>query len=291
VRWGQAKAVMIAVFLLLDACLGWRLTAGQATAVAPAPAVSPTTLVQANVAGSAVRFEGVLPVAPASLPTLTIALRQPDAAAIASHLLGSDFQVERQGSIMTYAGRAATVQSANGAVLYQRVNAQTSTAPVPTASQARFVADGFVARMALAPSNLVFDRVAYSQRDGAWDVAYFQRYQGQPVFNGHCDVEVDNVGVLSANCLWANVVGPAQSPRPILDPAEALHYLADAQGATAGSPLLVDASQNAIVLGYVAATYPANAAWPTVPAWRIELADGSLYYVNAYTGTLVRGPS
>ncbi len=287
-RWEQAKAVMIAVFLLLDAFLGWRLYAGQATAVAPAPAVSPVTLGDVNVTGAAVRLEeGVLPTAPSRLPTLTIALRKPDVAAIASHLLGSDFQVEPQGSIMTYAGRTGTVQSANDALLYQRVRAAPSSATPPTAGQARFVADGFVARMALAPSDLVYDHIAYSQRDGAWSVAYTQRYEGQPVFNGHCDVLVDGAGVLSASCLWANVIGPAQSPRPILDPAEALRDLADAQGATASVPLLVDA----VVLGYVAATYPANAAWPTVPAWRVELADGSLYYVNAYTGTLVPGPS
>jgi hypothetical protein len=287
VRWEQAKAVMIVVFFLLDAFLGWRLYAGQATAVAPVPAAHLPTVGDVDVAGSAIRVEqGVLPSAPPSLPTLTIALQRPDAAAIAGHLLGSDFQLEPQGSIMTYAGRTGTVQSANGALLFQRAApAATGAAPPPT-GQARFAADAFLRQMALAPANLVFDRLTYSQSRRAWDVAYVQRYQGQPVFNGRCDILVDGDGVLSASCLWANVVGPAQSPRPILGAAEALQRLADAQGATAASPLLVDG----VALGYVAATYPANAAWPTDPAWRVELADGSLSYVNAYTGTLVPGP-
>ena len=288
-RWDQAKAVMIAVFVLLDAFLGLRLYARQATAVAPVPAASLIALGNVNVAASDVRVEGVLPTAPPSLPTLTIALQHPDAAAIALHLLGSDFQVESQGSIMTYAGRKGTVQYANGALLFQRAPGQGAAAAgaLPSVGRAQFLADNFVRAMALAPANLVFDRIAYSQSESAWDVAYYQRYQGQPVFNGRCHVMVDGRGVLSASCLWASVAGPGQSPRPILSPAEALQRLADAQGATAAAPLLVDG----VVLGYVASTYPANAAWPTVPVWRVELADGSLYYVNAYTGTLVPGPA
>ncbi len=286
-RWEQAKVVMIAAFFLLDLFLGWRLYAGQATAVAPAPAPAPLTVGNADTPGADVRFEGVLPSYPGSLPTLTIALQTPNAAAIAAHLLRTDYQVERQGSIMTYAGRAASIQYTNGALLFQRVPATPSTAAPPTAGQARFEADGFLARMAVAPANLEYDPAASGQHGGAWDVAYDQRYQGQPLFNGHCDVTVDGGGVRAASCLWVRVIGPAQSARPILAPAAALQRVAAVQGATASSPLVVDD----IVLGYVAATYPANAAWPTIPAWRVELADGSLYYVNAYTGTLVPGPN
>jgi len=274
---------MIAVFILLDAFLGWRLFAGQATAVAPLPASGLVTVGNVNVAGSSVRFEGVLPPAPSRLPTLTVQLEHPDAARIAASLLGPGAQAQNQGAIATYTGASGWLQAANGALLFHRSGGGGSR-PLPTTAQARAAADQFLARMALVPADLVFDRVTLVT--GTLAVEYYQRYQGQPVFNGRCEVQVDGQGVQSATCIWADALGPADSPRPILAPAEALQDLADARGASAGDPLLVQG----VVLGYVAATYEANAAWPTVPAWRVELSDGSLYYVNAYTGTLVPGP-
>jgi hypothetical protein len=286
-RWGQAKLILIAVFALMDAFLGWRLLAGQGAAVAPAASGPPVTLGSADTAGSSVRFEGVLPSWPQRLPTLTIRLAHPDAAAIASRLFGPDVRTQSQGSIITYLGPDGSLQTANGAILYQRSAAGGPSRPGPDPAQARAAADALLARMALVPSDLGYDRMALDPAAGAWRVDYVQRYQGQPIFNGRCEVQVDGRGVRAATCLWTNPVGPADSPRPILAPGEALQRLADVRGATAADPLTV----TAVVLGYIAPTYQANAAWPTVPAWRITLTDGSLYYVNAYTGTLVPGPA
>jgi hypothetical protein len=289
VRWDRAKLILIAVFALLDMFLGWELVAGQATAVAPANPGRLVTLGSADAPGSAIRFAGVLPAAPQRLPTLSISLEHPDVAQIAAHLLGPGARAQNEGSIVAYVGAAGTLQSANGVILYQRAQGAsqaTSAAPLD-AARAHAAADGFLARMDAAPGSLGFDRVTLDPTDGSWSVEYVQRYEGQPVFNGRCDVRVDARGVRSLTCMWANLLGPADSPRPILGAADALKHLADARGATAAAPLAVDG----VILGYIASTYQANAAWPTVPAWRVELADGSLYYVNAYTGTLVPGPA
>lgn len=284
-RWEQAKLVLIATFFCLDLFLGWRLIAQTGGIAAPLPSQA---LYQPTRVGSShlqdVQVDGVLPGAPAALPALTVRLRPQNLLALAKHLFGPDFREERQGQLVSFVGPAGTLQEIDGALLFQR--ASRSGRRTMDRSLAQAAATAFLGQMGNLPTGAVFDRARYDAGADAWDVSFVQRYQGQPLYAGRCVVQVDQYGIRGATCYWLDAVGPAGPPHPILSAADALQRLAEQEGARPAQPLIV----RAIGLGYVSAAYEPNATWPTVPVWRVEVADGSLYYVNAYTGTLVQGP-
>lgn len=80
---------------------------------------------------------------------------------------------------------------------------------------------------------------------------------------------------------WFRPLGPVGDPRPTVPAQTALLRLAghlESIGASGGTI-------TAVTLGYYTGQYEAE-TWEVPPVWRLELADGRYFYVNALTGEL-----
>ncbi|MBX6377136.1 MAG: two-component system regulatory protein YycI [Clostridia bacterium] len=295
-HWGRAKAILTIAFLLLDAALAYRLWsaglgAGGALAALPVAGEAGRTgtrdaaALAEMLAARGVRLEAPLPRVPAALPLLTVRIAPPDGGALAAALFRDTPGVERQewpgdpGGVTFRAGDEALTVLPQGLVIYERRGVGVAPEP-PSATAARAVADAFVERLGGLPPDGAYDYTAPAARSPGQEVRYVQRYGDVPVFGGYLAVEVAAQGVVAAKRVWLEPMGRRRDGRPVLPPGDAL--LAWSVQATPPT----GAAVVEVRLGYYSQNYLYARQWDMVPAWRIRLNTGEVFYVNAYTGSL-----
>lgn len=289
----RAKVILIAAFALLDAFLFWRVAAGAQLAAPGAggsrPTVSMATLrhegIELDLAG-----HGVLPARSASVPLLSVRLETPDGRSLVGTLFGGR-QVKTSrfpatGQVQAEIYRTAAEELAVlrfGVVSYRRLAPPVAAGKVdPQRAMSEAVA--FLKRLGGLPPGGRFDYAGPVPGSALYQVRYVEYHQGLPLFPGYLAVTVDAHGVYDARRYWLKVVPAARAApsRPTIGAAQALLQLAAGEHASAQHPLRIVGLR----LGYYSLGNAAARQWQVVPAWRIRLAGGGVYYINAYTGAL-----
>lgn len=155
--------------------------------------------------------------------------------------------------------------------------------------QVQQAVDAYLRSESLMPPGAHFFGSYQLAESGQLILEYVPIFEGNPVFSGYVKVAVSTRGIETVTHLWVqpreykNV--PAKAVRPA---AEALLRLAGhLEQNTNTRRSIVD-----IRLGYYAGRIltasPAGdiQGWDTVPAWRIRLDNGEIYYLNAFNGEL-----
>lgn len=154
-------------------------------------------------------------------------------------------------------------------------------------SQVRKAADDYLRAQGLLPQT-AYPSGIFPQEQ-VLVVEYVPQYQGIPVFAGYIRAEVSTRGIERVTQFWVRPLGyKGTAPKPVRPAAEAVLRLAGHLERTGQSVrTIVD-----VRLGYYAgrslAEVPSDSirAWDTVPAWRITLDNGAIYYINAFNGEL-----
>jgi hypothetical protein len=121
---------------------------------------------------------------------------------------------------------------------------------------------------------------------------YVPYFRGYPVYSGYLRVLVSELGVEQVSHFWVEPLGFREaSAKPVRPPSEALLRLAGhLQYQQTGGRRVVTDMQLGFYAGPTlsgAQSVSANVnAWDTVPAWRILLDSGEVYYINAFNGEL-----
>ncbi|MDI3298787.1 MAG: two-component system regulatory protein YycI [Bacillota bacterium] len=296
--WAKARLWLILLFAALDVYLLVQVRAEQAAwrswAWVPPGVANSASSGQAAVrqlAEAGVLLETDLPASAPSLPLWTVRAQPADGTTLARRLFGADGWTAEPwpgspGSY-TYVDRKAPQVRLSvlreGPVDYQEP-AGSGGAPAPEA--ARQLADAFLRRLGWPPGGeLAYDGLDPAPREGSGLVVhYVEMFQGRPLFGGYAAVEVRAGEVTHLEGVWLEVSGRGGSSRPVMPAEEALLRLAADRGANPAQPLRV----REVRLGYYSPFYRVYEAnrWDVAPVWRVRLADGSVFYVNAYTGLL-----
>ncbi|MDI3317822.1 MAG: two-component system regulatory protein YycI [Bacillota bacterium] len=294
--WGKARLWLILLFALLDAYLWVQVRAEEAAWrswawVPPGSAAGTGSPEEASrrLQEAGVLLETNLPTEAPSLPLWTVRALPADGAALARRLFQNEHWTAEPwpgspGSYTYIDRKTPQVRLSvlrEGPVVYEEP-AGSGSGPSP--AEARRVADDFLGRLAWPPGGEVaFDGVEKAAGAGSGLVVhYVEVFHGRPLFGGYVAAEVQAGEVTHLEGVWLEVSGRGGASRPIMPAEEALLRLAADQGANRAQPLRVRQVQ----LGYYSPLYRVYEAnrWDVAPVWRIRLADGSIFYVNAYTG-------
>lgn len=297
--WAKARLWLILLFALLDGYLALQVRAERAAWqswawVPPGSASEPSSAqVARQLAEAGVLLETGLPSGAPALPLWSVRAQPADGEALARRLFGAGGWTAEPwpgspGSY-TYVDRKTPQQRLT--VLREgpvEVQEPAGGGGASSPEAARQAADAFLGRLGWPPAGqLAYDGLEASTRAGGGLVVhYVEMFQGRPLFGGYAAVEVRGGEVTHLEGVWLEVGGRGGASRPVMPAEEALLRLAADRGANPAQPLRV----REVRLGYFSPVYRVYEAnrWDVAPVWRVRLADGSVYYVNAYTGLLER---
>lgn len=128
--------------------------------------------------------------------------------------------------------------------------------------------------------------VAFDPDTGLGHVAWRPAISGLPLYGSQLRLtivasEAAEFAVGQWERRWFRALGPSGEPRPAVPAQTALLRLAG-HLESIGEP---GGTITGVSLGYYTGEYQAD-AWEVPPVWRLDLADGRYYYVNALTGEL-----
>jgi regulatory protein YycI of two-component signal transduction system YycFG len=132
----------------------------------------------------------------------------------------------------------------------------------------------------ILPDQARFD---YIKRDlkGSMVLHFYQESGGIPLFAGYLKVFMERDRVVSIELYWLEIMEwPREGEMEVIPATDALIKLVEELGPSLQPREIVKAE-----LGYFSREYYAE-MWEVPPVWRIVMADGSAYYVNAFTGNL-----
>lgn len=283
----RAKLILIAAFAILDAFLFWRVSADARLAAPVGGTVSARVLALEGVELELPRA-GRLPSDSQLVSLLSVRLAQPDAKALVASLYrGRPVQTSRfppkgQAQAETFqTARERLAVLRDGVIQYQRIVPSLTAGPIDPAT-ARRQSDAFIPRLGGFPPGAAFDYAGRVVGSALYEVDYVEVYDGLPLFPGYLDVGVDAHGVVSVRRYWLHVASPAGPKRATIGAAQAVLQLAADVHASADHRLRVAD----VRLGYYGLNTTAARQWQLVPVWRVRLAGGGIYYINAYTGVL-----
>lgn len=148
-----------------------------------------------------------------------------------------------------------------------------------TREQAVKTAEEFLKKRGSLPKDAMLFNVTYDDKSRGYVVEYVRSYDGFFIANSRIYMLVTSAGVSSYYQCWLKPYGYSGSKREVIIPTMAILRVQNAHGGT--SPLTI----TKIDQGYYSKFYDAD-RWQAAPVWRIQLKNGEMYYVNAFTGEL-----
>ncbi|MDW7651706.1 MAG: two-component system regulatory protein YycI [Bacillota bacterium] len=270
----RAKTILIIAFLILNLFLGHRLwvspqalQAGRALTGEDAE-VAREQLQEAG-------FEMIVPV-PRQIPRLSLlhVSRVPyNEKSWAHSFFGEDVPgvVTESGSIR-YTKGAETVEVAkNGLVTYR------SDAGDAMGEDSRQAVERFLKDHRLWHDDLRFDQIIHREEQGESRVRYVQTYQGFPLFFSSVDALVIGGVVSEMTIFRVAPLGFSNNELQVISALDAVTTFLSQE------PDFPDKRIADISLGYYSQNYDAE-RWEIVPVWRIAALDGTVFYINAFTG-------
>jgi len=292
VNWPKAKALLIAAFALIDIFLGYQVwaraqdqyagqyltTSGYQAREALEQLARANVSVTADIPRKAEPMEWLVVARPDLDKDQLEARFFPEGTPVMRKV-----QVER-GTRTYYLGLRSELSVMEDGSLQFKVYGVTPVAgpAVTDEARAREAAIAFIKSHGGLPADAVADPVFYNAEEGLYHISYHQVYQGRPHYGAHLTALVTGDGrPLGIHATWPQPLGPEGSKRVLLPATDALLRLAGSLPSRSTQRVeVVDIS-----LGYYSQSYDSD-RWVEPPVWRIRLADGTLYHVNAYTGQL-----
>lgn len=157
-----------------------------------------------------------------------------------------------------------------------------------TAEQSSALEDREIARLVqqllrdhfILPEQARFDYIE-KDREGRLVVHFYQELSGIPLFAGYLKVFMEWDQIVSVELYWLDLMEwPREGEMEVIPATDALIKLVEELGPSSQPRDIIKAE-----LGYFSREYNAE-MWEVPPVWRILMEDGSVYYVNAFTGNL-----
>lgn len=317
-NWPQARLWLIIAFLALDILLAFALFGGKDLPYF-AQRTTPSRLSE-QLARYGLELEAALPPDPGPLPLLRLE-RMPLPPALLAAVFPDGIpgptmaRTGAGGTTITYKDSAAVVTgepSGRVSVYYMEADAAAAgagpaaggagpVAPPPVSLLEPVSSDVRQALLQAAtawaqtwdglPDDRGEPRVLYDPATGNGLVRWRQLAADVPLYGSYLHVWLTRDGaagapagtfrISHAEWRWFQPQGPVGEPRPGVPPQTALLRLAghlESMGEPSGTI-------TAVSLGYYTGLYEAE-SWEVPPVWRLDLADGRYFYVNALTGEL-----
>jgi hypothetical protein len=147
-----------------------------------------------------------------------------------------------------------------------------------TGEDSRPQVERFLRERGLFEDNLKFD-LAFPLEPGSSLYRYLQTYQGFPLFSGQIEIKLGADGISGAQIYYLEPLGFSNKEMRVISAVDAIKTLIHQPGEFAGKKI------TEISLGYHSQHYDAE-RWEVAPVWRFAASDGSVFYVNAFTGEI-----
>jgi regulatory protein YycI of two-component signal transduction system YycFG len=132
----------------------------------------------------------------------------------------------------------------------------------------------------ILPEQARFDYIE-KDREGRLVLHFYQELSGVPVFAGYLKVFIERDRLIGLELYWLELMEwPREGEIEVIPATDALIKLVDDLGPSSQPRDIIK-----VELGYFSRDYNAE-MWEVPPVWRILMEDGSVYYVNAFTGNL-----
>lgn len=270
----RAKTILIIAFLTLNLFLGYRLW------MSPPSLRSSGVLTSedADRAREALQKAGfeVIAAIPRQIPRLSLlhVSRLPQQGpSLANSFFGEDVtgSPTESGSMLYTKGLETVEVASNGQAVFG-----TGPAGNQVVDETRQGAERFFRQRNLWQDDLKFDQVISLGAKGS-QIRFVQTYQGFPLFFCAAEVIFGEERVVEARLYRVAPLGFRNSEISVISAAEAIETFLELK------PDFPDKRITDISLGYFSADYDAE-LWDIVPVWRIAALDGTVFYVNAFTG-------
>ncbi|MCG0276177.1 MAG: two-component system regulatory protein YycI [Thermosediminibacteraceae bacterium] len=141
------------------------------------------------------------------------------------------------------------------------------------------VAEEFIKNHVGFPKDARLNTIKYDSESKGYLVEYVRYYQGFFIANSFMELLVTPDGVRNFYMSWLKPLKFKGKKREVIPPIAAI--------------LRVEAEKNSgeqvvikkVEQGYYSQFYNAD-RWLAAPVWKVELKNGEVYYINAYTGEL-----
>jgi len=151
--------------------------------------------------------------------------------------------------------------------------------PNLTKEQAENEAANFIKNHGSMPADAVLDKVTYDEKSQGYLLEYVRYYDNFFIDNSYVTMLVTPSGIKTYYQCWLKPLGYIGKKRGVISPLTAIMRVINE--VQAENQISITRVQQ----GYYSKLYDAN-RWQVAPVWKIELNDGDIYYVNAYTGEM-----
>jgi hypothetical protein len=271
----RAKTILIVAFLTLNLFLGYRLwlspqglQAGRALTGEEAEAAR-ETLLEAG-------FEMLAPI-PRQIPRLSL-LHVSSVPHNNNSWVGKFFGEDVPGTVtdemstLYIMGQESVEVAQNGLITYLSVAVDDSAG-----EDSRQIAERFMRDRGLWQDDLRLDQTISRDAAGSARYRYVQTYQGFPLFFSSVEVLVTDGSVSELTLFRVAPLGFSNHEIQVISAADAVATF------VSQNPNFPDKRISDISLGYYSQNYDAE-RWEIVPVWRIAALDGTMFFVNAFTG-------
>jgi hypothetical protein len=145
-----------------------------------------------------------------------------------------------------------------------------------TGEDSRPLVERFLRERGLFEDSLKFD-LSFPRNGGTYVYRYLQTYQGFPLFSGHVEIQIGSDGISGAEIYYLEPLGFSNKEMRVISAVEAIKTMIQQPGEFTHKKIIE------ISLGYHSQHYNAE-RWEVAPVWRFAASDGSVFYVNAFTG-------
>ncbi|MCF6096297.1 two-component system regulatory protein YycI [Thermovorax subterraneus] len=143
------------------------------------------------------------------------------------------------------------------------------------------IAERFIKVHGGLPEDASLNYVKYNPEIGGYEVEYIGNYKGFFIANRYIRLSITPHGVVKFQRSFLKPVAFKGKRRQVIPPLTAVLKV-DAERKN-NTPMIVKKVEQ----GFYSQFYNAE-RWLAAPVWKVELNNGEVYYVNAYTGELER---
>ncbi|ADL08943.1 two-component system regulatory protein YycI [Thermosediminibacter oceani] len=143
------------------------------------------------------------------------------------------------------------------------------------------VAESFLKTHGVFPEDARLNTVTYDPKRKGYLIEYVRDYKGFFIANSYIDIMVTPCGVTNFSMNWLKPLEFRGKKREVIPPITAILRV-DAERKS-GEPVVIEKVEQ----GFYSQFYNAD-RWQAAPVWKVELENGEIYYVNAYTGEMER---
>lgn len=290
--WPRAKTLLIIAFLVADLLLGLRLWSDRRPDQQASRYLEEAGRLEARLEAAGIALMQPLSQRLPALPPLNLTVGEPDLQFLLEEFVrpldGSETVPRPRG----YRGEWGALELGEHGLITWRTTAVGSLAVTGGRSEpldpfneltARTAADAFLGATPGWPEDLGFNHTIFDPTQGLYRVYYHQQYKRNPLFQGFVEITVTPRGIQGFQQRRVQVLREAGPAVAVVPAGEALEVVLDRLPPKDGVLVVQEMS-----LGYYNEDLAASVR--AAPAWRVLMADGAAYYIDALTGSVMGDP-